>query len=238
SAEDRSALLMQLESGAISNRDFVHAWPFVARDQAQPGVGQVLAAVMDNTSSAPALPHAELNMFDLPQADLDFLISMYMASFGRGEGYAGRCRWAGEVRPMLDADTGHADMPREIAMRMYDAGTAHGEAGTAMADADYVDHAYLHVLGRQAEEAGRDFWADQLEQGLARGEFIAAFLVATRNEDRDYLDMRIQVARHVAQEHVSGPDMPVFDLDGVLDGVGNTAQAYAAIQDILNRYGG
>lgn len=238
SAEDRSALLAQLESGAISNRDFVHAWPFVAREHARPGVAQVLEAVMDNTASVPALPYADLDMSGLSDLDLDFLISLYMASFGRAPEYAGLFWWAGEVRQMIDAGTSHADMTREIGMRMYDAGTAHGETGTGMVDVDYVNQVYLHVLGRQAEEAGRHFWADQLDQGMARGEFVAAFLAATRNEDRDYLDVRIQVARHVAQEHVSGPDMPAFDLGGVLDAVGNATQAYVAIQEILNRYGG
>jgi hypothetical protein len=235
--EDRNALLAQLESGAVSNRDFVHAWPFVAREEARPGVVQVLQAVMDKTSSVPALPHVDLEMSGLPDADLNFLISLYMASFGRAPEHAGLLWWAGETRHLREAGSSDSEVMREIAMRMYDGGVAHGEAGTGMVDAEYVDHAYLNVLGRQAEAAGRAFWVDQLEQGLARGEFVAAFLAATRNEDREYLDARIQVGRHVAQEHVSGPDMPAFDLGLVLEGVGNVVQAYAAIRGILDRYG-
>lgn len=237
SAEDRSALLVQLESGAVSNRDFVKAWPFVAREQARPGVVEVLQAVVDKTSGMPVLPHADLGISGLSDADLDFLISLYMASFGRAPEHAGLLWWAGETLEMREAGPGDAEVTREIAMRMYDGGAAQGESGTDKADEEYVAQAYLNVLGRQAEAAGRKFWVDQLEQGLARGEFVAAFLAATRNEDREYLDARIQVGRHVAQEHVSGPDMPALDLGLVLEGVGNVVQAYAAIRDIQDKYG-
>ena len=237
SAEDRSALLEQMKGGALSNQDFVRAWPFVARSDARPDVVRVLEAVMEETGSVPALPHAELHMAGLPDETVDFLISLYMASFGRAPEYAGLHWWAGQTQQMLDDGANHADMTRDVAVRMYDGGVGQGEAGTSLAHAAYVDQAYLNVLGRQADDAGRDFWVVQLEQGLDRGEFVARFLAGTRNEDREYLEARIAVARHVAQEHVSGPGRPPIDLHLVLEGVGNPVQAYAAIQDILNRYG-
>lgn len=236
STQDRDALLAQMEDGAISNGGFVRAWPFVARNDARPDVVRVLEAVMRETGSAPALPRAELDMAGLPDETVDFLISLYMASFGRAPEYAGLHWWAGEAQQMLEDGATHADMTRDVAVRMYDGGVGQGEAGTSLVHAAYVDQAYLNVLGRQADDAGRDFWVAQLEQGLERGEFVAGFLAGTRNEDREYLNARIEVARHVAQEHVSGPGMPPIDLHLVLEGVGNPVQAYAAIQEILHRY--
>src|SRR5690606_2579184 len=76
-------LLAQLEAGGLTNRDFVYAWPFVARTDPAPSVARVLEAVLEKTGSAPVLPHASLDMSGISDDQLDFLISVYIASFGR-----------------------------------------------------------------------------------------------------------------------------------------------------------
>lgn len=229
----RANLIFQLESGAISNSDFVYAWPFVAIDHAAPGIEAILRAVLDHTDSVPILPIPTLGFPGISDAQADYLIGLYMASFGRAPEYAGLRWWAVEMASRQESGANEADIMRDIAMRLYDGGVSHAENGTDLADVAYVDLAYRNILGRPAESSGEAYWLGQIEQGLARGEFIVALMEAAQGQDRDYLNARIMVGRYAAQEQFSGPDAAPMDLAGVLDGVATLEHAYDAILNLL-----
>ena len=70
---------------------------------------------------------------------------------------------------------------------------------------------------------------DSVIQGQAQ---IVEFVAAAQNGDRTYLDARLDVAKFVAQEKVSG-DPEAVDLVKVLEGVHDEASAQAAIRGLL-----
>ncbi len=232
---DRAALIEQMDSGAVSNANFVLAWSHIAPVIGTPAAAQVIDAIVTHTDSMPLLPAANLAFAGLDDGQVEFLVGMYVSAFGRAPEHDGLAFWAGEVA-RITAQEG--DAFREIGMRFYDAGQSHGEAGTALNNAGYISLAYLNVYGREAEAQGYDYWLQSLDDGLSRGAFIAEFSGAAQGDDRQYLDARIAVAGHVAQDHVSGDGALTLDfLMDVLQGVTNAGQAYAAIQDIIDIYG-
>src|SRR5690606_23442650 len=124
---------------------------------------------------------------------------------------------------------------------MYWSGEQNGEAGTTLSNYDYAAYLYESVLGRQPDANGLDYWFGQLESlNLGRNEFISVFLssaLAPGNGDGDYVRARVEVAKFVSQEYLSGPNGPGIDLVAILDGVTNAAQAQAVINGLIDTYG-
>lgn len=52
-----------------------------------------------------------------------------------------------------------------------------------------------------------------------------------------YMRARVEVAKFVSQEYLSGPNGPGIDLVSILDGVTNAAQAQAVINGLIDTYG-
>lgn len=58
--------------------------------------------------------------------------------------------------------------------------------GNNSSDSQYLDQVYLNVLDRQADAAGHNYWADQMDNGLTRQEIL--FYFADSPENRDNAD--------------------------------------------------
>lgn len=229
SASDRTELVKQLENGGVTNLDFVYGWSMVAASNPKPSAETVFDAITEYTDSTPGVPDVELAFPGVSHLQLDLLVSAYVAAFGRAPEYDGLAWWANEIA-RINREGG--DGIREIGEAFYRAGAGHGENGTDMSNADYVTYTYVNVLGRAPETAGHQYWTARLDEGTPRGEMIVEFVAAAQNGDRSYLDARLDVAKFVAQESVSG-DPDAIDLVKVLEGVHDDASAQAAIRGVL-----
>ncbi len=56
---------------------------------------------------------------------------------------------------------------------------------TSVSNGQLIDDAYQALLGRTADEQGRNYWLDRMSSGLTQRDFLAA--IATTDEHRDHL---------------------------------------------------
>ncbi|MFB8830165.1 DUF4214 domain-containing protein [Azotobacter sp. CWF10] len=167
-------------------------------------------------------------------------MSLYIGAFNRAPDYAGLEFWTGGLAERLGNGLTPESAYLEIGRGLYAAGEGNGEGGTHLSNEDFVAFAYRNSLGREPDQDGSSFWTGKLNGGdIERGDFLTHFLTAaaTSAGDGEYLQARIAVAEHAAQEHVSGPQAPGIDLAGVIAPIVDQATASAAIESIVTQYG-
>lgn len=177
-----------------------------------------------------------------PMVDnMQFLTGVYVAAFDRAPEYQGYQHWIGDLQHALDQGMYQFDAFKAVAHSMYLAGTEHGEQGTDLSNAEYVELLYQTVLGREADAGGLAHWTGNLDDGGLRSDLLVNMLVSALelgNPDGAFVRARIAVAQHFANEEFSGPAAIASgftaSLGDVLEGVHNEATAAAALQKMLD----
>lgn len=228
---DHDTLLRALSDGTLTSTDFLSGWLPAALEHPQPSAGAVLQHVFDAGLGHPALPALDLGLPGVTDAQVEFLIGIYVAAFDRAPEHTGLVYWANDLAGLLAQGQSEPDAMKHMAKAMYLAGAQHGEQGTALDDAAYVQFVYDTVLDRTPDPGGAQYWTEQLQAGADRSTLIAVFLTSALGASGDghYLQARIAVAEYAAQAHVSGPGS-LIDLAQVIDGVATAGDAYLAIQ--------
>ena len=227
--QDSEVLVKALSQGLMSPTGLVSAHLQVAQAVSAPPAGLVLAQLHDQGDGA--LPDTSVAHPGLDTDQLGFLVGLYIAAFGRAPEYEGLMYWADSLAGQLAGGASQSDSDKAMARDIYWAGEQHRETGTTLDDAQYIEFVYASVLGRDADTDGFAYWLKELGDGISpRAEFLTVFLRAALDapDDAGYLQARIQVALHAAQQHLSGPGSSL-DLHAILSGVTDASSAYAAI---------
>lgn len=105
------------------------------------------------------------------------LIELYIATFGRAPDASGLVFWQGHLS---DATLSL----NQIAQLFFDATETIERYPSSLSYDSFVDEVYVNVLGRPAENEGRTYWVNRLEQGsITKDEFILSFVgSASSNE--------------------------------------------------------
>lgn len=53
----------------------------------------------------------------------------------------------------------------------------------SFSDADYINQLYVNVLNRSADQAGYDYWVEQLNNGLSHADILVSFAESAENYD-------------------------------------------------------
>lgn len=102
------------------------------------------------------------------------LVDLYVAYLDRAPDSAGLAYWAGRLADGASVAS--------IAREFFHSGESRGIHGETVSSAALVDAAYAEILGREPDEAGRQYWIDSLESGdLGYESFALAFVLAARS---------------------------------------------------------
>ncbi|CAM5405219.1 hypothetical protein SSTU70S_02834 [Stutzerimonas stutzeri] len=239
SASDKLAVKTAFENGSLTGLDLVEGIGLASTGSAYPSAASVIDKAGD-FGSVSDLPEAYLPFAGLNDSQKDFLVSIYVAAFNRAPEYEGLKFWAGDMAKAMQSGHSEKDAFFFIGDAMYDAGERNGEGGTDLPNASYVNYAYNNALGRNADTSGYDFWLKELNSGaVERGDFLTTFLTGVEDGQRDalFLDARLAVASHAAQEHVSGKGAPGIDAREIMAGVVDNATALSKINFIQDHFG-
>lgn len=240
-AATRDAMIDAIESGQISGVGFVGGvLELSSGGNDSPSAGELLDVIPPLPAPEIPIPELDLSFPGVNDAQLDFLVGVYVAAFNRAPEHDGLSYWAGKLKDSLESGQSEPDAYKAVTRDMYWSGEQHGEAGTDLNNADYVTFLYQTVLGREPETAGYNHWLNELDSGASpRNEFLTVFLTSALepgNGDGLYVQARVEVAKYAAQAHISGAGSTI-DLAGVLAGVTNAEDAEAAIREIVIAYG-
>ncbi|MHB0818479.1 DUF4214 domain-containing protein [Stutzerimonas stutzeri] len=240
---NRSEIIEAIESGTISKTQLGGAMGFITKTN--PSLNDIFTAIETVTGQpvSSELPEAALSFPGLNDEQVDSLVSIYIAAFNRAPDYEGLKFWAGVMSSTLNQGQNQREAFFAIGNHMYEAGERNGEGGTSLSHELYVSFAYNNALGRAPDADGYTFWVSALKAGtVERGDFLTAFLdgVVPGLRDDMFLEARVAVASHAAQEHISGPSAPGSNnafLQSVLEGVTDATSARTKISQIINDYG-
>lgn len=265
-ADDKARLVQVVTNEGIDNRSIAYGISMLS-GESNADVGAVIESVRDEFEKIggtappadpdedlglefPAEPNPDDSNIELPvsplyfegleQQYLDFLVSLYCGSFNRSPEHGGLKYWAKELKGLLDS--GRPDALFEVAHSIYWAGVQNGEAGSDLSDSDYVLSLYHNALGREPDSEGHEYWLNHLEQGtLDRPSLLTTFLTAAMESSRDsgHIEMRLAVAKFVAQEHITGDHIEDhgLDLTAIINGIDSRAEAVERIEAIVAQYG-
>ena len=121
------------------------------------------------------------------QASLDQIQNLYIAFYGRPADAAGQEYWADE----LEAANGDLSAIINAFASSEEYQRNYGDLEAA----DLVNALYQQILGRDAEQAGLDFYVEELAEGnITEGEIALAILNGAQGEDAAVLESRKDVA--------------------------------------------
>lgn len=121
------------------------------------------------------------------QASLDQIQNLYIAFYGRPADAAGQTYWADE----LEAANGDLSAIINAFASSDEYQRNYGELEAA----ELVNALYQQILGRDAEEAGLDFYVGELAEGnITEGEIALAILNGVQGDDAAVLENRKAVA--------------------------------------------
>ncbi|MFZ6653669.1 DUF4214 domain-containing protein [Undibacterium sp. TJN19] len=92
---------------------------------------------------------------------------LYLAAFNRIPDYDGFLFWMGVHR--------NGGATNQIAQVFAQSQEFVSKYGADLSNAQFLDLIYQNVLGRNADAAGRDYWVQQMEAGMPRGEILNQF---------------------------------------------------------------
>lgn len=239
SASDKLAIKAAYNDGALTGMDLVAGIGLTSTGSTYPPASSVVSKA-EEIGRESGFPEAFLPLSGLNDDQKDFLVSIYVAAFNRAPEYEGLKFWAGDMEKAMQSGYSEQDAFFFIGNAMYDAGERNGEGGTDLPNASYVNYAYNNALGRDADAIGYDFWLKELNSGaVERGDFLTVFLTGVEDGQRDalFLEARVAVASHAAQEHVSGNGAPGIDAREIMVGVVDSETALAKIAQIQDQFG-
>ncbi len=99
---------------------------------------------------------------------------LFFATLGRLPDEEGLAFWLSRVQ-------GDGSLP-DIARGFIESAEFESNFGSNLSDLEFVDALYLNVLGRAADQGGRDFWVDTLAQGSTRDAVVIEFAESPENQ--------------------------------------------------------
>ena len=105
------------------------------------------------------------------------IAELYIATFDRAPDEAGLEYWVEQYNNGMSID--------EIAKSFFDQPETKEKYGDGDIDS-FIDSVYENVLDRQPDDAGKDYWKDQLENGvISKDKFIIAILNGAKDHQED-----------------------------------------------------
>ncbi len=152
----------------------------------------------------------------------DQVTKIYVATFNRAPDAGGLNFWANTSGLTIEGIAAEFFKAPET-QRKYPEGTT---------DAEFVNTIYQNVFGRDAEQAGRDYWVNVLGNGYStRDQMIMTVIDGARNKDLQVLLNKTDVGLYFAVEQGLGGIGP-FSLEDVTSVTGTVATAKQAINVI------
>ncbi len=111
----------------------------------------------------------------------DPTIRLYRAVFLRPPDYDGLAYWVRTAR--------NGTSMRTIANAFAQSAEFSQRYGS-LSDAEFVDLIYRNVLGRRADDSGRQYWQSLMARGVTRGEVVLAFSEAAENQSKTSVSTR------------------------------------------------
>ncbi len=135
---------------------------------------------------------------ELDAADFVPLVDLYVAYLDRAPDSAGLAYWAGRLADGASVAS--------IAREFFHSGESREVHGETVSAAALVDAAYAEILGREPDEAGRQYWIGSLESGdLGYENFALAFVLAARGaaggSDAEAIAAKARVGAYYALEN-------------------------------------
>jgi hypothetical protein len=229
-----------IDAGTISVTDIVKTSLEDGNLSTLPSLEKIQANGPDGASII--LPDAGLTVLGLEDSQLDYITSMYIASFSRAPDADGLMYWGERAVSFMEDDGfDFGKTALTINKALYAAGEANNESGTKLDTGSFVESAYQSLLGRSSDEGGLKYWSENIDSGFVqRADFLTHFINAAFNSpgDSDQIDRLVTVSEFMALDNVSGPGVNIDNnlLDSVTD-IQNDVDAGQMIVNIVNDYG-
>ena len=187
---------------------------------------------------------------DSPEDVKGTAAAFYVGYYGRTADPAGFEFWTGQVEQRVDNEIPIFDIARDLAVRFGDAEETKAlypfldRAGstdvTQSQAAGFISDVYQNLFDRAPEQAGLEFWSEQVVERISGGESVADIIItimdSAGDDDAVTVGNKIDVAAAYGdaftQDQFDAPgDVP--DPNAILDAVGSTdASVQSALQQI------
>lgn len=229
---------------AIANNPTSSAVDFIYADLSNGDISNIadIALEVPRVDADIILPDAGLTVEGLDDDHLDYIISMYVASFSRAPDAEGLVYWGEEVVGLMEDDgLTFEESANIINESFYLAGTENGEAGTDVDTEGFVTGLYNNLLGREPDQAGLNYWVNEIDTGnVNRADFLTFFIDAAFEweEDANHIERLVTTSEFLSQDNVSGEasNIDIGLLDSVTD-IRSDADAAQMILNIVEDYG-
>ncbi|MEM7275587.1 MAG: DUF4214 domain-containing protein [Actinomycetota bacterium] len=166
---------LAVDGGADGGDDIVTVSLPVNDAEVPPGFYLLSLLDENDIPSVSQMIHVTVPNPDAPAAELDGqIIRLYQAYVQRNPDQAGFLYWR---RSLLNG------LPLVAASDFFAQSAEFTARYGTLTDEQFVDQIYTNVLGRAADDAGRDYWVGQLGAGITRGEVMLAF-----SESAEFID--------------------------------------------------
>ncbi len=138
--------------------------------------------------------------------ELDNVTRLYIATFGRAPESAGSVYWLYESKLNLE----------DIARSFFDQEETKGKYPEGFSTYDFIVAIYNHVYGRDPDQAGGDYWLEELDSGkIEKALFILAVINGAIGDDALMLDKQTIAGVNFVKSGVQNLDMAKKVIDDV-----------------------
>ena len=131
------------------------------------------------------------------EATYDSVAGLYSATFNRAPDEKGLNYWVDTKMPLEDIAKSFFDQPETQALY------PDGGADTA----NFVQATYKNLFNREPDDAGMDFWKEQLEKGsISKSAFILAVVNGAKGDDAEIMANKKQVGLDFVKNGGNDPD--------------------------------
>lgn len=128
--------------------------------------------VYDVSKGLPDSSPTEETVREISQPLAESVALLYEAALDREPDVPGLNYWLNEVAGGLsELDVAWLFLASDEFQQRFDVAN----------DVDYVDQLYLNVLDRSADQAGKDYWVEQFDDGMSRAEALIYFSISEEN---------------------------------------------------------
>ncbi len=114
------------------------------------------------------------------------ILEIYRAGLGRFADYKGVEYWVNQVRDGMDIT--------QIASAILDSKEFHDKYPKGLDDEKFIDMVYMNVFNREADEAGKKYWLEELKNGFSRSDFIVALTQSKEFDQKHGEELAIEGA--------------------------------------------
>ena len=152
------------------------------------------------------------------------VLALYVGTFNRATDSNGLAYWTNDMLETQELQA-IAFFESEEAQRLYP---------PALSTQELVNVIYNNLFNRDAEEAGLDYWVEQLENGaFSRSEMVLAIMEGALGDDALTLANKVQVGGYYAAQELNFED-PSGVMAGVTYEEASVTEAMAMIDEIVN----